>query len=111
MNPIEGLYLLGQSIWYDNIERRILKNGELKRMINEGIIRGVTSNPSIFNNAISNSNDYDGELETHTGTGLTAKSIYESLAVMDIQNTCDLFLPLYEKTEGGDGYVSLEVSP
>lgn len=80
-------------------------------MIDEGIIRGVTSNPSIFITAISNSNDYDGELETHTGTGLTAERIYESLAAMDIQQACDLFLTLYEKTEGGDGYVSLEVNP
>lgn len=80
MNPIEGFHRLGQSILYDNIERRILKNGELKRMIDEGIIRGVTSNPSIFNNAISNSNDYYGELETHTGTSLTDERFYESQA-------------------------------
>ncbi len=111
MNPIEKLHSLGQSIWYDNIERRLLNNGELAAMIERGDIRGVTSNPSIFNNAIANSNDYDDALVPLAKSGLSREEIYESLAVADIQAACDLFLPLYRETHGDDGYVSLEVSP
>jgi transaldolase len=111
MKPVESLHRLGQSIWYDNIERRILKNGDLKEMIDAGIIRGVTSNPSIFNNAISKSNDYYGDIKTLAGASKNKEEIYEALAVSDIQEACDLFRPLYEQSEGGDGYVSLEVNP
>jgi len=111
MNPIEGVHRLGQSIWYDNIERKLLKNGELERMIVNNIIRGVTSNPSIFNNAISKSHDYDIDLIPLAKAGLKKEEIYESLAVADIQVACDLFFPLYKTSEGNDGYVSLEVSP
>ncbi|MBC8507559.1 MAG: transaldolase [Anaerolineales bacterium] len=111
MNPIEKLHSLGQSIWYDNIERRLLNNGELAAMIERGDIRGVTSNPSIFNNAIANSNDYDDALIPLAKDGLSKEGIYESLAVADIQAACDLFLPLYKESKRGDGYVSLEVSP
>ncbi len=111
MDPIEKLHSLGQSIWYDNIERRLLKNGELAAMIARGDIRGVTSNPSIFNNAIANSNDYDEALVPLAKQGLSKEKIYEGLAVTDIQTACDLFLPLYKQSNRGDGYVSLEVSP
>lgn len=111
MNQIEKLHSLGQSIWYDNIERRLLNNGELAAMIDRGEIRGVTSNPSIFNNAIANSSDYDDALIPLAKQGLSKEEIYETLAVADIQAACDLFLPLYNETDGGDGYVSLEVSP
>jgi transaldolase len=111
MNPIEQLHLLGQSIWYDNIERRLLENGKFAGMIRRGEIRGVTSNPSIFNNAIANSGDYDDAIKILAQRGLSSEKIYEHLAVQDIQAACDLFLPLYDKSVGGDGYVSLEVSP
>ena len=111
MNSIQKLHSLGQSIWYDNIERRLLNNGELAAMIERGEIRGVTSNPSIFNNAIANSTDYDEALLPLAKQGFSKEEIYENLAVADIQAACDLFLPLYKKTNGGDGYVSLEVSP
>lgn len=111
MNPIARLHALGQSLWYDNIERRLLQNGELMTMIREGEIRGVTSNPSIFMNAIVNSADYDADLLPLARQGLGREAIYEALAIADIQAACDLFLPLYEETSGGDGYVSLEVSP
>ncbi|HBY06403.1 MAG TPA: transaldolase, partial [Chloroflexi bacterium] len=111
MNPIEKLHSLGQSIWYDNIERRLLENGELAAMIARGEIRGVTSNPSIFNNAIAKSADYDVALVPLAKSGATKEEIYENLAVADIQAACDLFRPLYAETERGDGYVSLEVSP
>ncbi|MBM3144456.1 MAG: transaldolase [Chloroflexi bacterium] len=111
MNPIEKLHSLGQSIWYDNIERRLLLNGELAAMIERGDIRGVTSNPSIFKNAIANSSDYDEALIPLARQGLSSEEIYENLAVADIQAACDLFLPLYRESNQGDGYVSLEVSP
>ena len=111
MNPIEKLHSLGQSIWYDNIERRLLNNGELAAMIERGDIRGVTSNPSIFNNAIANSNDYDEALIPLAQDGLQKEEIYENLAVADIQAACDLFMTLYKESNRGDGYVSLEVSP
>lgn len=111
MNPVEKLHSLGQSIWYDNIERKLLVNGELARMIEEGKIRGVTSNPSIFKSAISSSRDYDSAIESFSRVGKDKKEIYESLAIEDIKIACDLFNPLYEGTQGGDGFVSLEVDP
>ncbi len=111
MNAIKQLHALGQSIWYDNIERGLLANGELAAMIERGEIRGVTSNPSIFSNAIVKSNRYDYDLITLAEDDYTSEQIYESLAIADIQSACDLFFPLYAQTTGGDGYVSLEVSP
>jgi transaldolase/glucose-6-phosphate isomerase len=111
MNPITKLTSLDQSLWYDNIQRKLLENGELKAMIERGDIRGVTSNPTIFNNAIAKSNDYDSALIPLAWAGWDAEKIFWQLAVEDIQQACDLFLPLYEETNGGDGFVSLEVSP
>jgi transaldolase len=100
-----------QSIWYDNIERKLLQDGTLLGMVERGEIRGITSNPSIFNNAISQSSDYDQEIESLTKQGLSKQEIYEQLAIRDIQQAADLFFPLYQESAGGDGYVSLEVSP
>lgn len=108
---IEALNEVGQSIWYDNIERKLLVDGTLAGMVQRGEIRGITSNPSIFNKAISQSSDYDSEIEVMTQQALSREEIYENLAVADIQNAADLFLPLYQETNGLDGYVSLEVSP
>jgi transaldolase/glucose-6-phosphate isomerase len=110
-NSITKLTQLGQSIWYDNIERKLLENGELKTMIERGDIRGVTSNPSIFNAAIAKTNDYDSALTPLAWAGWDAEKIFWQLAVEDIKAACDAFAPLYEETNGGDGYVSLEVSP
>lgn len=110
-NIIGELKRNGQSIWYDNIERKLLKDGTLAGMVERGEIRGITSNPSIFNNAISNSSEYDQEIESLTKQGLSREDVYEQLAIRDIQNAADMFLPLYQETNGGDGYVSLEVSP
>jgi len=111
MNPITKLTQLGQSIWYDNIQRKLLENGELKAMIDRGDIRGVTSNPSIFNAAIAKSNDYDSALTPLAWAGWDAEKIFWQLAIEDIKAACDAFAPLYEESNGGDGYVSLEVSP
>ena len=98
-------------MWYDNIERKLLNDGTLAGMISRGEIRGITSNPSIFNKAISQSSEYDEEIKELTNKGFSKEQIYEQLAIRDIQAAADLFLPLYDKTGGGDGYVSLEVSP
>ncbi|MGB7876187.1 MAG: transaldolase, partial [Anaerolineales bacterium] len=108
---IEKLTGLGQSLWYDNIQRKLLQDGGLERMIRRGEIRGVTSNPSIFNNAIAKTNDYDSALTPLAWSGWSAEDIFWQLAVEDIQAACDLFRPLYDETGGGDGYVSIEVSP
>ncbi len=109
--PISQLTSLGQSLWYDNIQRRLLESGELAAMIQRGDIRGVTSNPTIFHNAISKTNDYDSALVPLALSGWDAQSIFWQLAVEDIRAACDLFAPLYAETFGVDGYVSLEVSP
>ena len=111
MNRIEKLTSLGQSLWLDNIQRKQLENGELKAMIERGDIRGMTSNPSIFNNAIAKSKDYDAALTSLAWAGWDAEKIFWQLAIEDIRAACDLFAPLYEETDGGDGYVSIEVSP
>ena len=111
MNPINKLTSLKQSLWYDNIQRKLLENGELKAMIERGDIRGVTSNPTIFQNAIAKTNDYDAALIPLAWFGWDAEKIFWHLAIEDIQEACDLFRPLYDETKGGDGYVSLEVSP
>lgn len=111
MNNSQKTFELGQSIWYDNIQRKLLENGELARMISEGEIYGVTSNPSIFNNAIAKSEDYDAQLLPLVAEGKSALEIFEDLAVADIQAGCDLFADLYSETNGQDGYVSLEVNP
>jgi transaldolase len=108
---VEKMNEIGQSIWYDNIERRLLVDGTLAGMVKRGEIRGITSNPSIFNNAISQSSDYDLEIQSLAEEGLEKEGIYERLAVKDIQDAADLFRDLYDQTKGADGYVSLEVSP
>jgi transaldolase len=110
-DPIRELTELGQSLWYDNIERRLLENGELAAMIGAGEIRGMTSNPSIFQKAISESEDYDAELGKLAVEGLSTEAIYEALAVADIRAAADLFRPVYEDSDGEDGFISLEVSP
>jgi transaldolase len=111
VNKIQELHEAGQSVWYDNIQRRLLVNGELAGMIERGEIRGVTSNPTIFMNAITKSDDYDAALVPLAKAGNSAEEIFWHLAVEDIQTAADLFRPLYDETEGGDGYVSLEVDP
>ncbi|MBN2147265.1 MAG: bifunctional transaldolase/phosoglucose isomerase [Anaerolineales bacterium] len=111
MKPIEKLHALGQSLWYDNIERRLLENSELAALIERDEIRGLTSNPSIFYNAIAKSHDYETAIASLSWAGYSAEMIYEFLAVEDIRAAADLLLPLYRRSSGADGYVSLEVSP
>ncbi len=112
MNNILKLEQLGQSIWYDNISRGIIKRGELKKMVDEGL-SGVTSNPTIFDKAISESSDYDDQLRelVEGNPDIDAAEIIQALMVTDIQMACDVLKPAYDRTKGRDGYVSVEVSP
>ncbi len=110
MTKLHELARLGQSIWYDNIQRKLLESGGLQQLINDGV-RGVTSNPSIFNKAIAGSADYDEAIQSLAVRGKTAVQIYETVALEDIGRAADLLRPVYDATDGVDGYVSLEVSP
>jgi transaldolase len=110
-NPLHRLTELGQAVWLDYIRRGILDDGSLARMIQNHALRGVTSNPTIFEQAIGGSDDYDAALEACAAEGLDASAAYERLAVEDIQRTADLFREVHESTGGADGFVSLEVSP
>lgn len=108
-NPPVAVQKFGQSIWIDNIRRKLLEDGTFQRMIDEDGVVGVTSNPAIFQKAIGQSDDYDAIISQLTE--FSPEEIYEQLAVADIQHAADLFRPIYDKTNGRDGYVSLEVSP
>lgn len=114
-NPLVELQALGQSIWYDNIRRSMITSGELKGMIENDGLLGMTSNPAIFEKALSSGTDYEPTIRAGilSGTygGNNAQSIYEQFAIEDIRLACDLMRPVYDKTSGKDGYVSLEVSP
>jgi transaldolase len=110
-NPLVELARLGQSVWYDNIERKLIQSGELQRLIDEDELRGVTSNPAIFEKAISGSDLYKDQLQELAEAGKSAVEIYEALAIRDIQSAADVLAPVYEKTGGTDGFVSLECSP
>ncbi|HEY6123303.1 MAG TPA: transaldolase [Steroidobacteraceae bacterium] len=109
-NPLEALQLHGQSVWLDYIRRDLITSGELQRLIDDGV-RGVTSNPAIFEKAIAGSADYNDVLAAANARNADAKTVYESIAVRDIQDAADVLLPVYERTAKRDGYVSLEVSP
>lgn len=110
-NPNVELQSLGQSLWYDNIDRRLIESGELRRMIEEDGVVGLTSNPTIFDKAISSSVSYDAALSRLVRSGKSAIDIYETLAIEDIRAAADLLRPVYERTSRVDGLVSLEVSP
>jgi transaldolase len=110
-NPLHELHALGQSVWLDYIRREILENGELEAMIARFDLRGVTSNPTIFEEAIGKSDDYDAAFQELAAEGSDADKAYERVAVQDIQRACDLFRPIYDAAQGHDGFVSLEVSP
>jgi len=111
-NPVRDLQKFGQSVWLDYIRRNLITSGELQRLIDEDGLRGITSNPAIFEKAISGSNDYADLLKSlQSKTDLDAKARYEILAIRDIQDAADLLRPVYQETKRRDGYVSLEVSP
>lgn len=110
MTKLHELAQLGQAIWFDYIRRSFLTSGELHKLVDLGV-RGVTSNPSIFEKAIAGSADYDTDLRPLVEAGKSVEEIYEALAMADIRYAADILRPLYDETGGADGYVSLEVSP
>jgi transaldolase len=110
MSKMIELAKLGQSIWFDYIKRDLITSGELQRLIDMGL-RGMTSNPTIFDKAISGSTDYDDDIRQLLAKNPSTEEIYESLALKDIGMAADLLLPVYKSTNGYDGYVSIEVSP
>ena len=110
-NPLKQLAALGESIWLDYIRRNLIVSGELRRLIEEDGLRGMTSNPSIFEKAIVESHDYDEDIRAMALEGKGTKEIYEALSLGDVQSAADEFRLVYDKTDGKDGYVSLEVNP
>lgn len=110
MSKLQELSAIGQAIWIDYIRRNFIESGELATWVEKGV-RGVTSNPAIFEKAIAHSNDYDEQLEALVKAGKSVDEIYDALAIRDIQNAADAFLPVYSETNGADGYISLEVNP
>ena len=108
---IKKLEALGQSIWLDYICRDLIVSGKLRTLIDEAGLRGITSNPSIFEKAIAGSHDYNDDIRTMALEGKDVQTIYETLSQRDVQSAADLFRPVHTKTEGMDGYVSLEVNP
>jgi transaldolase len=110
-NPLHELHALGQSVWLDYISRELIDSGELERMIREWDLRGVTSNPSIFEQAIGKGADYDAAIERLAAEGMSAEQVFEHLAITDIQRAADLFRGVYDEAGGHDGFVSHEVRP
>jgi transaldolase/glucose-6-phosphate isomerase len=105
------LTALGTSIWLDQIRRSLVQSGELRRLVEESCLRGVTSNPAIFEKAILGSPEYDDQIAELASSGADARSIYQAIAIQDVQDACDVLRSVYDETEGYDGYVSLEVDP
>jgi transaldolase len=110
-SPVKALLDYGQSPWLDFIQRRLLSDGELERMILDWGLRGLTSNPVIFEKAIAGTDDYESDIAALARDGSNAEEIYETLAIQDVQQAADLLLPVYEVTDRTDGFASLEVSP
>ncbi|MGH7658022.1 MAG: transaldolase family protein, partial [Gemmatimonadales bacterium] len=110
-NPLLELSGLGQAIWLDYITRDLMTEGELQRLIDEDGLRGMTSNPTIFEKAIGSSEDYDEDIRKLDAEGKNPAAVFEALAVSDVQKACDIFRPTYDASNGLHGLVSLEVSP
>ncbi len=110
-NPVRELGRLGQSIWYDFITRELMASGTLTRLIRDDGLRGMTSNPTIFEKAINGSRNYDDDIRRLASLGRSAREIFEALTITDVQAACDAFRGVYDASEGQDGLVSIEVSP
>ncbi|TDI32071.1 MAG: transaldolase [Acidobacteria bacterium] len=110
-HPLLDLKQHGQSVWLDNLSRPLIRSGELQRLVREDGITGVTSNPAIFNKAMTSGTAYDEAMTKLVQAGKTTLEIYEALAITDIQDACDVLRPVHDATGGSDGFVSLEVSP
>ncbi len=110
-NPLLQLEKLGQSVWLDSISKNLIKSGNLRKLIENDGLSGITSNPAIFYKAISGSHDYDIDIRVMALAGKDAHAIYEAICIKDLQMAADEFLPLYKSTDGKDGFVSMEVNP
>ncbi len=110
-NPLRELEALGQSVWLDDIDRGHLRSGLFERLINEEGLSGATGNPTIFEHSIDHGTAYDEQMRQLIAQGQPAKAIYETLAMTDVQQVADLLRPIYDRAEGQDGFVSIEVSP
>jgi transaldolase len=110
-NPLVELKRLGQSVWYDNLNRELIKTGALQRMVDEDGVSGGTSNPSIFEKAVGASDAYDEHLQEIVRDGVSLDEIFDALTVRDVALSADVFRPIYDSTHAADGYASLEVSP
>jgi transaldolase len=111
MKTTQKLHEIGQSLWLDNITRGLLASGTLQRYIQELSITGLTSNPTIFDHAIKNSHDYDDAISQKMKEGKSGEALFFELAIEDLRQAADLFRPIHDRTNGVDGWVSLEVSP
>ncbi len=111
LNPAQKLINFGQSVWYDNISREIIKNGELARLIREWGVRGITSNPTIFDQAISKGTAYNEQIASLKNKNLSIDEMFIQIALQDISEAADMLRPIYEESRGTDGFVSIEVSP
>ncbi len=110
-NTLRKLESYGQSIWLDYIQRHLIESGGLQRLIDEDGLSGVTSNPSIFDKAIEGSNDYDDAIRALVREGKSVKEIYQALTTEDVGRAADIFKPVYDRVQGRDGFVSIEVNP
>jgi transaldolase len=110
-NRLQELHDVGQSIWLDSIDRRILHDGELDRRVRDDALTGMTSNPTIFQKALASSNAYDEQIVAAEDEGLTSWQLFELLETTDVRDACDAFAGVYSSTRGADGYVSIEISP
>jgi transaldolase len=110
-NRLQALHEVGQSIWLDSIDRRMLHDGELDRRVRDDALTGMTSNPTIFQKALASSNAYDEQITEAEEQGLTSWQLFELLETTDVRDACDHFAAVYSSTRGADGYVSIEVSP
>ncbi len=111
VNPLHELAALGQSVWYDNIDRGQLQSGMFKSLLEQDGISGVTANPTIFDKSIGQGHAYDEQMEQLIREGKDRSDIYETMVISDIRTVADMLRPIYDHTNGADGYVSLEVSP
>src|SRR6202040_2249943 len=111
MNPNKALHDLGQSLWLDNITRNLVNSGTLQRYIDEFSVTGLTSNPTIFDHAIKNSSDYDSDISQSASRTKSPEDLFFDLALADLTRAADLFQPIFARTDGVDGWLSLEVSP
>src|ERR1700745_2430582 len=110
-NPLSDLAKVGQSVWFDQMERKLITTGHLQQMIDEDDLRGMTSNPTIFEKAIAGSEDYEAQLRQLASQNKSRDEIQHEIALKDIGDAADIFRPVYDRNQGNDGFISIEVLP